>query len=58
MGATFENTTLIWGDLKGEYIQASKYGNTIDKGYIYFGTAQDTALQRQVQDDSRKKGAF
>jgi hypothetical protein len=58
MGATFENTTLIWGDLRGEYIQASKYGDTIDKGYIYFGTAQDTALQKQVQDDSRKKGAF
>lgn len=58
MGAAFLNTTLVWGDLNGNYIQLSKYGNTVDRGFIYFGTRQDTALLNRVNDDSRKRTGF
>ena len=56
MGANFENTTLFWGNELGTYLQMSKYGSTIDRGSIYFGTAEDTALLTQSR--APKKGDF
>jgi hypothetical protein len=56
MGASFENTTLVWGDEKGSYILMTKYGSTIDHGIIYFGSAEDTALLKQ--STAPKSGDF
>jgi hypothetical protein len=56
MGASFQNTTLVWGDEKGSYIMMAKYGSTIDRGIIYFGSAEDTALLKQ--STAPKSGDF
>src|SRR5579863_2759867 len=57
-GATFTNRTLIWGNEKGIYIQAFKYAGTIDKGLVYFGTPENTALLNQANVNARRTGAF
>jgi hypothetical protein len=57
-GATFANRTLIWGNEKGNYIQALKYAGTIDKALVYFGTPEDTALLNQTGANARRTGAF
>ena len=56
MGASFENTTLVWGDENGSYILMAKYGSTLDRGMIYFGSAEDTALLKQ--STAPKSGDF
>jgi hypothetical protein len=58
MGATYTNSTLTWGDLRGNYVQIARYGSTLDKGFIYFGTPQDSALLKQAQDDTRRQSGF
>jgi hypothetical protein len=57
-GATFINQTLTWGSERGNYIKASKYADTIDKGFVYFGTPEDTALLSKADAERTKKGGF
>jgi hypothetical protein len=56
MGASFQNTTLVWGDEKGSYILMTKYGSTLDHGILYFGSPEDTALLKQ--SSAPKSGDF
>jgi hypothetical protein len=56
MGATFQNQTLIWGNEQGFYIRIDKYGSTLDRGLLYFGSAEDTALLKQ--STAPKSGDF
>ena len=58
MGAKFANTTFVWGNEKASYIRASKYGDTLDKGFVYFGTIEDTALANRTEADARKRSSF
>ena len=54
MGAKFQNATYLWQENKGKYIKITRYYPTFDDGEVYFGTAEDTALLRQINKPKKE----